>query len=145
MALWQMALLAFVAAWIIQSFGVWRQMQHYQKVFSSLRMRWSDGAMGAGAAPSKLGKGCIALVVVCPKKLVRTVHVMQGRSVFAQFQPREEFNGMTLAALKARASEPGFDKSAGLAIVKAAEQIEKVGGLSLAGPETSAKAALSMA
>ncbi len=63
MAWWQYALIAFVVAWVLQAYGVWRQTRHYQAIFSELRKTWSDGALGAGAAPSRLGKGVIALVV----------------------------------------------------------------------------------
>ncbi len=133
MALWQLALLAFVLAWIVQSFGVWRQMQHYQQVFGELRGRWNDGRLGAGAAPAKLGKGAIALVVVDPAGAVRTVRVMQGRSVFAKFKTREEFDGLALEALKARVNAAGFERGVGQAISKAIDQIESVGGEALGG------------
>src|SRR6202000_1878167 len=97
MAWWQYALIAFAIAWVIQALGVWRQTRHYQSVFSELRKNWTDGAMGVGAAPAKFGKGAIVIVVVDPQKIVRAVRVMQGRSVFAKFVSRPEFEGLSVA------------------------------------------------
>ena len=127
MAWWQYALLALVIAWALQAYGVWRQTQHYQGVFKELRRNWSDGMLGVGAAPAKLGKGAIAMVVVDPNGTVRTVRVMQGRSVFAKFKARDDLDGMTLADLKAKIEASGLDRGLGVAIAKAIEQIEKVG------------------
>ncbi len=126
MAWWQYALLALVIAWALQAYGVWRQTQHYQGVFKELRRGWADGALGVGAAPAKFGKGAITMVVVDPKGTVRTVRVMQGRSVFAKFKTRDDLAGMSLADLKARVEASSFNSSLGVAIAKAIEQIEKV-------------------
>lgn len=126
MAWWQYALLALAIAWVLQAWGVWRQTQHYQRVFSELRRSWSDGVLGVGAAPARLGKGVIAMVVVDPAGTVRTVRVMQGRSVFAEFKSRDDLVGVSLADLKSRIAAPGFDSGVAVAIGKAIEQIEKV-------------------
>lgn len=127
MPLWQIALIVLVAAWAVQSAGVWLQMRHYQKVFRELRTRWADGAMGAGAAPGRFGKGVIALIVAAPDGTVRKVSVMQGRSVFAKLRDRVDLEGISTAELKQRAASGKFDAGVGLAIVKALEQIETVG------------------
>jgi glucitol operon activator protein len=145
MAWWQYALIAFVIAWVLQSFGVWRQTQHYQDIFAELRKGWADGLLGAGAAPAKLGKGTIALLVVDPQGIVRTARVMQGRSVFAKFETREDFNGMTLAELKAKVETPGFERGIGVAISKAIEQIDKVGAQRLGAMGGASTAALKLA
>ena len=126
-ALWQIALLGLVAAWLAQSAGVWFQMQHYQRTFSALREQWSDGVMGAGAAPSRFGKGVIALVIISPDGIVRRTCLMQGRSVFAKFRDLHEFDGLSAADVKARIAAPGFDKSTGIAVGKAIEQVAKIG------------------
>lgn len=128
MAWWQFALIAFVLAWGLQALGVWRQTRHFRAVFGDLRTRWSDGALGAGAAPAKLGKGVIAIVVVDPEAVVRAVRIMRGRSVFAEFKSRDEFTGLSMDELKARAASAGFERGIGGAILKAIEQIEKVRG-----------------
>jgi glucitol operon activator protein len=125
-AWWQYALIAFVIAWVIQAFGVWRQTRHYQSVFSELRKNWSDGALGAGAAPAKFGKGAIVLVVVDPQKTVRAVRIMQGRSVFAKFEPRPEFEGLSVADLSTAIQAPGFQRPLSTAIAQALAQIDKV-------------------
>lgn len=127
MAWWQYALLALVIAWALQAYGVWVQTQHYQRVFAELRRSWSDGMLGVGAAPAKLGKGAIVIVVVDPRGTVRAVEVMQGRSVFAKFKSRDDLVGLSLADLKAKVEGSGFNSSLGGAIGKAIEQIEKVG------------------
>ena len=128
MPLWQIALLLLVAAWAIQSIGVWLQMRHYQKVFRDLRTRWTDGAIGAGAAPGRFGKGVIALIVAAPDGTIRKVSVMQGRSVFAKLKDRVDLEGTSTAELKKRATSGKFEAGVGVAIVKALEQIETVGG-----------------
>ena len=127
MAFWQIALLAFVAAWMVQSLGVWMQMQHYQKTFAGLRAQWTDGLMGAGAAPGRLGKGVIVLMVVNPDGIVRKTCMMQGRSVFTKFRERSEFDGLPIADVKSRAQSAAYDRNVGHAVAKAIEQIEKIG------------------
>jgi glucitol operon activator protein len=126
MAIWQIALLVLAAAWGVQSLGVWLQVQHYQRTFGAVRAQWSDGRLGVGAAPGRVGKGVIALVVVSPDGCVRKLHAMQGRSVFAKFKDRPEFEGIAVEDLKARANAAGFDRGFGTAILKAIEQIEKI-------------------
>ncbi len=126
MAWWQYGLIAFVIAWVVQALGVWRQTRHYQSVFAELRKNWSDGALGAGAAPAKLGKGAIVLVVVDPHKMVRAVRVMQGRSVFAKFEPRPQWENISVADLSAAIEKSGFDRPLSRAIAQALAQIEKV-------------------
>jgi glucitol operon activator protein len=126
MALWQIALLALVAAWLVQSAGVWLQMRHYQNTFSALRTQWSDGVLGAGAAPGRLGKGVIVLIVVDPQQTVRRLCTMQGRSVFTQFKDRHDFDGFALSDVKSIVASPGYERGLGIAISKAIEQIEKV-------------------
>lgn len=125
MALWQIALLALVVAWAAQSYGVWLQTRHYQKTFGELRARWSDGVMGAGAAPAKLGRGAIALVVASPDRTIRAVRVMQGRSVLAKFTDHPEFAGLELEPIVQRAHQ-ALGPAASQAIAKAIEQIGKI-------------------
>jgi len=126
MALWQMALLALVVAWILQSAGVWLQMRHYQNTFGALRTQWSDGVLGAGAAPGRLGKGVIVLIVVDSQRVVRRLCMMQGRSVFSKFRERHDFDGLEIAEVKSAVAAPAFERGVGVAISKAIEQIEKV-------------------
>lgn len=125
--LWHILLIAFALAWGVQALGVWRQTRHFQRVFDEQRLRWSDGKLGAGVARASLGKGVIALVVVDSANVVRTVLVMRGRSVFATFKPRSEFEGLSLESLKARVCEGAFQRTVGKAISNAIEQIEKIG------------------
>src|SRR5579875_2033142 len=126
MAWWQYALIAFAVAWVVQAYGVWRQTRHYRSVFSELRRKWADGALGAGAAPAKFGKGAIAIVVVDPERVVRAVRVMQGRSVFAKFEARPQFEGVPAAELSARLEAPGLERPLAAAIRQALAQIDKV-------------------
>ncbi len=57
---------------------------------------------------------------------MRKLHAMRGRSVFAKFKDRVEFEGMSVEDLKARASSAEFERGLGQAVLKAIEQIEKV-------------------
>jgi len=126
LALWQIALIVFGVAWAMQAVGVWLQTRHYQQTFSDLRARWADGALGAGAAASRFGKGVIALLVVSPSGEVRAARAMVGRTVFAKFAQQRELEGISLDELKARVAAPDFDASRRIAFTKATEQIEKV-------------------
>ena len=126
MAWWQYGLIALGIAWALQSWGVWRQTQHYQSVFSEVRRKWSDGTLGVGAAPAKFGKGAIVILVADPHAVVRAVRVMQGRSVFAKFIGRPEFEGLTQAQLAAAIAASGFDRPLATAIGQALSQIDKV-------------------
>jgi glucitol operon activator protein len=126
MALWQIALLVLGLAWIVQSIGVWLQVRHYQRTFSVVRRRWSDGRLGTGAAPGRIGKGVIVLLVISPAGIVRQLHAMEGRSVFAKFQDRAEFAGLSLDDLKARLDSGHIQGGLAQAITKAIEQIEKL-------------------
>lgn len=126
MPLWQIALLALGLAWIVQSVGVWLQMRHYQRTFAEVRTRWSDGRLGSGAAPARLGRGIIVILVVSPTRVVRQVYAMQGRSVFAKFRDLAELSGLSLDDLKRRAGAGEIEGGMARAISKAIEQIEKV-------------------
>ena len=78
-----------------------------------LRTRWTDGAMGAAAAPGRFGKGVIALVVTAPDGTIRKVCVMQGRSVFAKLKDRVDFEGRSSAELKRRAASGNLGAGVG--------------------------------
>jgi glucitol operon activator protein len=126
LALWQIALIVLGFAWAVQSLGVWLQMRHYQNTFGATLRQCTDGRLGTGAAPGRLGKGVIVLLVVDPGGGVRKLAAMQGRTVFAKFADRPEFKGLSLAELQARIGAAGFERGLGLAIGKAIEQIERV-------------------
>ena len=81
--------------------------------------------MGAGAAPAKLGRGAIALVVASPDRTIRAVRVMQGRSVLAKFTDHPEFAGLELEPIVQRAHQT-LGPAASQAIAKAIEQIGKI-------------------
>ncbi|MBV1703626.1 MAG: transcriptional regulator [Hyphomicrobiales bacterium] len=124
MPLWEIALAALVAAWSLQAIGVWKQANNYARTLGAMRTQWRDGALGAGAAPGRFGPGAIAMVVADPAGIVRDVRMMRGRSVFATFERRTDCEGISLAALKARAA--GLDRRGGRAIAQAVEQIERL-------------------
>lgn len=123
MPLWQIALMALVAAWALQAVGTYVQMRHYRTVMGDVSSRWSDGFVGAGNAKSTLGRGVILLLVVGPDRLVRRLSVMQGRSVFAKFKPIDGQEGRPLEALS---EDPPFsDLGCRKALAAAIAQIEK--------------------
>jgi len=127
MAIWQWGLLALAVVWALQSLGVWLQMRHYSDVLKGVTSRYDDGFVGAGNCRGRLGKGVIVLIVVTPDLVVRRLLEMSGRSVFAKFRRREEFEGMTLDALRSDPDalgegEPGMAE----AIKRAIEQIDRM-------------------
>jgi glucitol operon activator protein len=128
MAMWQWGLLALGFLWALQSLGVWYQMRHYSDVMKGITSKYNDGFVGAGNVRGRLGKGVIVLIVVTPDLIVQRFLVMSGRSVFAKFKRREEFEGISLSALRtdpvmAGAEDPVLAKAAERAI----EQIDKAG------------------
>ena len=132
MATWQLAVLLLALVWALQSVGVWMQMRHYREALGDIEQRFNSGFVGTGFVRGRLAKGTIALVVISDTLMVDRVAIMAGRSVFAKFQARHEFDGLTLDALRTRAAElaaPGkfkSDKSLGGALAKAIEQIDAV-------------------
>ena len=126
MPLWQIALIALVAAWALQAVGTYFQMRHYRSVMGEVSNRWSDGFIRAGNAKSTLGRGVILLLVVGPDRIVRRLSVMQGRSVFAKFRPCPEQEGRSLEALSA--DPPFTDAGCRKALSAAIAQIDKASG-----------------
>ena len=121
MTLWEKGLIALAVLWALQSVGTWVQMRHYRAVMTIIARNWPDGLLGASASRGYLGKGVIAIVVATSDEVVRQVFVMEGRSVFAKFEECREDQGLTLAALAAKAGGRSRHK----AIAGAIEQIRR--------------------
>jgi glucitol operon activator protein len=132
MATWQLAVLLLALVWALQSAGVWMQMRHYRDALGDIEQRFNSGFVGTGFVRGRLAKGTIALVVVSDTLVVDRVAVMAGRSVFAKFKSRREFDGLTLDALREAAAtlvasrSVKADRSLGEALTKAIEQIDAV-------------------
>lgn len=134
MATWQIAIILLALVWALQSAGVWMQMRHYRDALGDIEQRFQTGFVGTGFVRGRFAKGTIALVVVSDRLIVDRVAVMAGRSVFAKFKARREFDGLTLDALRAQAaalsgatgSRLKGDRSLGEALTKAIEQIDTV-------------------
>jgi len=130
MATWQLAVLLLALVWALQSVGVWMQMRHYRDALGDIEQRFNSGFVGTGFVRGRLSKGTIALVVVSDTLVVDRVAVMTGRSVFAKFRARPEFDGVTLEALRSSVTslqtQGKSAKSLGEAIAKAIEQIDAV-------------------
>lgn len=125
MAIWQWALLGLGVVWAVQALGVWRQMQHYTDVFKGITHQFNDGFVGAGHARGCFRKGAIAMVVIGPDLVVKRLLTMTGRSVFAKFQRNQQFEGMTLEALK-NARTKSDQSCVETAIALAIAQVEAV-------------------
>ena len=125
MAIWQWALLALGAVWMLQVIGVWLQMRHYTDVFKGITSKYNDGYVGAGHARGRLRRGTIALLVVGQDMKVQRLMTMTGRSVFAKFKRNEQYEGQSLNALKAAQAVAAADNTHA-AISKAIEQVEHV-------------------
>lgn len=134
MAIWQWALLGLGVVWAVQALGVWRQMQHYTDVFKGITHQFNDGFVGAGHARGRFRKGAIAMVVIGPDLLVKRLLTMTGRSVFAKFQRNQQFEGMSLEALK-NARTKSDQSCVDAAIALAIAQVEAVRERNIA-PET---------
>ncbi len=128
MPIWQIALIALLAGWILQALGTYVQMRHYTSVMGEVTRLWADGFVGAGNARATLGRGVILLLVVSPDRIVRRLMVMQGRSVFARFDRVPDVEGRAFDGLDGAA--PFSDKPRRKALSIAMGQIEKAAGRS---------------
>jgi glucitol operon activator protein len=100
MVMWQWGLLALGLLWALQSLGVWYQMRHYTDVMKGITSKYNDGFVGAGNVRGRLGKGMIVLIVTNADLTIQRFLVMSGRSVFAKFRRRPEFENMSIDALR---------------------------------------------
>ena len=100
MVMWQWGLLALGLLWALQSLGVWYQMRHYTDVMKGITSRYNDGFVGAGNVRGRLGKGMIVLIVTNTDLAVQRFLVMSGRSVFAKFKRRPEFENISIDVLR---------------------------------------------
>ncbi|MRG56756.1 transcriptional regulator [Phyllobacterium sp. SYP-B3895] len=126
MAMWQWGLLALGFLWALQSLGVWYQMRHYTDVMKGISSKYNDGFVGAGNVRGRLGKGVIVLIVVTRDLTIQRFLVMSGRSVFAKFKRREEFEGISLSALRTDPVMSGLgDPALAKASERAIEQIDR--------------------
>lgn len=100
MVMWQWGLLALGLLWALQSLGVWYQMRHYTDVMKGITSKYNDGFVGAGNVRGRLGKGMIVLIVTNADLAIQRFLVMSGRSVFAKFRRRLEFENMSIDALR---------------------------------------------
>lgn len=100
MVMWQWGLLALGVLWALQSLGVWYQMRHYTDVMKGITSKYNDGFVGAGNVRGRFGKGMIVLIVTNADLAIQRFLVMSGRSVFAKFRRRPEFENMSIEALR---------------------------------------------
>lgn len=135
MAIWQWALLALALLWGFQSIGVWFQMRHYTDVMKGISNKYSDGYVGAGHTRGRLKKGVIVLIVVDRDLVVRRLLEMSGRTVFAKFTRRDEFEGLSLgqlrekldlAPLRKKSEQGAFTPPVAHALRSAIEQAERL-------------------
>jgi glucitol operon activator protein len=126
MAAWELALLVLIAAWSLQSVGVWYQMRRYSRTVRRLRGEFADGYLGTGFTKSRFGRGTIALVVVSDDLVVRRIATMTGRSVLAGFHDHPSLAGIRLDRLEATLAETAeLEKGETAAVIQAATQIRE--------------------
>lgn len=123
---WQLALILLAVLWALQAVGTWAQMRHYRALMARIARSWPDGFVGAGNARSKLGKGVIAIVVVSQDLVIRTVALMEGRSVLATFEALPDLEGLALDAARERLVDTPNASARLEAFDRAVEQINKI-------------------
>ena len=121
---WRWLLLAFGLLWAVQVAGTALQMRHYRRFLSETVRRWSDGAIGSGNARSRFGKGVIAVLVVAPDGAVRQAFAMQGRTVWAKFQPLTGLEGRPIGEIRTGAAFGRDERRLAQAFGRAADQID---------------------
>ena len=123
MPYWQWLVALWLVLWALQSLGVWVQMRSYTRLTNALMHEFSEGFIGTGTSPRRLGRGSVAIVVVSADMVVRRVVVMSGITFLARFKPLPEFEGLRLSDLAAASAAKAHPKSLRPAIEKAIEQI----------------------
>lgn len=126
MAIWQWALLALALLWGFQSLGVWFQMRHYSDVMKGITARYSDGYVGAGHVRGRFGRGTIILIVVDRDLTVRRFLQMSGRTVFAKFERRQGFEGLSLDRMRGDSAIVEETSEVRSATAQAIEQIGRM-------------------
>lgn len=86
-------LIIVMAVLIVQGVLSFFQMQNYKAAADKLRKK---GRIGVGTKRSGFSLGAIVILASDPNKVIVAGERMQGISVFAKFQPYDEWNGYTL-------------------------------------------------
>lgn len=126
MAIWQWALLALALLWAFQSFGVWFQMRHYSDVMKGITTKYNDGFVGAGHVRGRFRKGVIVLIIVDRDLKIRRFLEMSGRTVFAKFIRREEFEDLPIRQFEESLEEQPFSPAVAEAVKHAVVQINNM-------------------
>lgn len=124
---WQVILALLALAWMLQCWGTFVQIRRYRDAFRHLSSQYSDGWMGAGKSGGGFRRGAIVMAVAAPDGTLRRVVALQGRTIFAHFQPIARFEGLSLAQARASASAEAQPKRPlERALLTALDQIETV-------------------
>lgn len=123
---WYWLLLAWALLWALQSIGVWYQTNRYGDQLKALQSEFTTGYMGTGHEPRRFGKGSIVMLVLSPEMIVKRFLVMRGTTIFASFQPINQYEGLTLAALNNMLADMPKKSSLKGAAQKSIDQIVKV-------------------
>lgn len=122
---WQVILALLALAWMLQCWGTFVQIRRYRDAFRHLSSEYSDGWMGAGKSGGGFRRGAIVMAVAAPDGTLRRVVALEGRTIFAHFQPVTRFEGLSLP--QARASAQARPKRPlERALLTALDQIETV-------------------
>lgn len=113
---------AAVVVWILQTvLGFW-QFKKFNKHLKKLRQ---EGRVAIGRARGRFSAGVLVLFVIDSECKILKGEIMQGRTIFADFKPFENFNGLTLFELGeelCRSMKLGKQQTA--AVVSAKEDYE---------------------
>lgn len=122
---WQVILALLALAWMLQCWGTFVQIRRYRDAFRHLSSEYSDGWMGAGKSGGGFRRGAIVMAVAAPDGTLRRVVALQGRTIFARFQPVARFEGLSLTQARAGAeAQPKHPLER--ALLTALDQIETV-------------------
>lgn len=120
------AILVLAVVWILQIFGTWYQMRHYQAVLRGITERSTEGYVGVGNAKASFGKGVILILVVGESGKVTEALRMRGRTILARFEQAPDLVGMDLDDLRLPEREGPYDAGTMLAARRAVEQVDRI-------------------
>jgi glucitol operon activator protein len=123
---WQWFLVAWAVLWALQSVGVWYQTTRYADQLKALQTEFTDGYIGTGHSPRRLGKGAIVMLILSSDMKVKRFMVMRGMTVLAKFMPVAEYEGMSLVELDDALAKLPKKSTLKKAAEKAIEQIQNV-------------------
>jgi len=122
--IWGRLMLLLVAAWIVQAYLTWRQVQGFQATVRQLARR-PDGFLGIGVWRKGVRPGAVTVLVTDADGRVTAGRSMTGITVFTKLRPDSRWTGKTVDEVLAEAEAVTRPNAIVRASISACNQIQK--------------------